>query len=334
MKKAINYSFVLLFSAYTAGAQDFHLSQYDMATQYLNPAMTGMYGGETGDYRIYSDYRSQWQNASLNPYTTAYLAYDMSAVKWNKDLGLGAYFVNSSSGISSLNSFNLMLSAAYNITGNSQDIHELTTGIQMGIIHKGFDPDNFTYDSQYSEALGGFDTGLPSGENYSRSSITGFDANYGIYYKYIEKGKLANPFGGFSIYHLTRPNESFTSTESKMPMRFNLHGGCDLSVDESLKLTPRFLYMSQAKSNEFNLGLLTSYAIANSPYSALLQLDYRNGDAFIMGLGIKQNQHIFRITYDMNSSSLNNYANSSSSWEVSLLLTGIKGKSLFGKSSE
>ena len=49
MKKAINYTFVLLFTAYTAGAQYFHLSQYDMATQYMNPGMTGMYGGEYGE---------------------------------------------------------------------------------------------------------------------------------------------------------------------------------------------------------------------------------------------------------------------------------------------
>ena len=34
----------------TAGAQDFHLSQYDVATQYLNPAVTGMYAYEKGDY--------------------------------------------------------------------------------------------------------------------------------------------------------------------------------------------------------------------------------------------------------------------------------------------
>jgi len=318
-------------AAGSAMAQDFHLSQYDMATQYLNPALTGMYGNETGDYRIYSDYRSQWSNASVNPYTTAYLAYDMPVPKWQKDVGLGAYFINNNSGINSLNTFSFMLSAAYNITGNSKGVHVLTTGLQLGIVHQGFDPDNFTYDSQYSEELGGFDPGMASGEHFSKTSVTGFDANYGIYYKYTDERKRAHPFGGFSIHHLTRPNESFTSETIKTPMRFNFHGGCDVSVNDAFSFTPRFLYMSESKAHEFNFGLLSNYAIANTPYTAILQLDCRSGDAFIMGIGIKQNQHTFRISYDMNTSSLNNYSGGNGSWEVALILTGIKGKPLFSK---
>src|ERR1041385_5654159 len=60
----------------TVKAQDFHLSQYDAATQYMNPALTGMYLGELGDYKIYTDYRSQWKTISTRPYSTMYVAYD------------------------------------------------------------------------------------------------------------------------------------------------------------------------------------------------------------------------------------------------------------------
>jgi len=331
MRKKVNFTILLLVASLAVAAQDFHLSQYEMAAQYLNPALTGMYCGEKGDYRVAADYRSQWLSPSLKPYSTAFLAYDMPVSKWGQDFGVGAYIINNRSGISSLNAFNFMLSGAYNITGSSKGKHTLSTGLQVGILHRNFDPGNFTYDVQYSESMDGFDSAIPNEENFATSSLTGFDVNFGIFYKYTEMDAKTHPFGGLSVYHVTQPNESFSINKIKTPMRFNLHGGCDFEVNEKLTLTPRVLYMNQVRATELNIGMLTCYKITNTACSAILQCDYRYKDALILGLGLKQNEHIFRVAYDINTSGLGPYLGGRGSWEFSLVLKGRKDKPLFTK---
>jgi type IX secretion system PorP/SprF family membrane protein len=331
MKRKIISLFLLMSTAFAGAAQDFHLSQYEMAAHYLNPALTGMYGGEKGDYRFAANYRSQWLSPSLKPYSTAYLSYDMPVSKWNQHFGLGGYIINNRSGVSSINTFNFILSGAYNITGNSKGKHMLTTGLQVGVLHRSFDPSSYTYDVQYSASMDGFDSSIPNEENFAKSSLTGFDANFGIHYKFTEKGRNAHPFGGLSVYHVTQPNESFSANKIKTPMRFNFHGGCDIAMNENVKITPRVLYMNQARATELNAGLLTYYRIGSTPYEAIFQCDYRSKDAVIVGLGLRQNEQVFRLAYDINTSALGPYLGGRGSWEFSLILTGRKGRPLFTK---
>ena len=213
---------IFLPMANIASAQDYHLSHYDVAALYMNPAMTGMYGYKEGDYKIYSVYRSQWKAISSKPFTSTYLAYDRPFKKWNKTFGLGGYLINSKAGAGQFGTLNCMFSAAYDITNNAEGKHYLTTGLQMGILNKQFNPFTITYDVQYSPSIGGFDPNIPNQENFSRASILRFDANIGIFYKYIEKEQKVHPLFGFSIQHVTKPNESFSSINSRSPMRFNI----------------------------------------------------------------------------------------------------------------
>jgi type IX secretion system PorP/SprF family membrane protein len=339
MKVFIYTLITLLLSGTALLAQDYHMSQYDATTLYMNPALTGMYGDSWGDYKIYNDYRSQWASLA-QPYATIYVAYDMPIKIADKDFGVGGYIIDNRSPAGGFNTLTVMPSIAYNITGNgaskfisgsSSGKHYLTTGLQLGFFYKDFNPTNFTYDDQYSSDQGTFDQSIPSGESFAKTSMIKFDVNLGIYYKYIEKGKMFHPFAGFSIQHVTEPNESFTSYKDILPMRFNLNGGCDVAVNEQLKLVPTFLYMNQASVPEEDIGLIAYYKIQRSAYTPLLGCDYRFNDAIVVHIGIKQNEHVFRFSYDINTSYLNNFSGGRGAWEFSLILTGIKGAPFFAK---
>ena len=115
MKKHITYIAAFLLTGSVLKAQDFHVSQYDVATMYLNPALTGMYGDEKGDYRAYVDTRSQWRAFGVKPFFTTYLAYDMPYTIKDKKVGFGAYFINNRTGPGNFNTTGFMLSGAYNI---------------------------------------------------------------------------------------------------------------------------------------------------------------------------------------------------------------------------
>jgi len=334
MKKLAYTILGIAISVNSLFAQDFHLSHYDMATLYLNPALTGMYSDTKGDYRIYNDYRSQWAALGTKPFSTIYLAFDMPVQKWGKNFGVGGYIIDNKAPAGAFSTMNFMGSIAYDIMSkeNSNGKHYLTTGLQIGIFYKTYNPANFTFDNQYSPTTGGFDQSIPSGETFAKTSLINFDAAYGLFYKYIEEDKNVHPFAGLSIQHLTMPNESFTSVKSHLPMRFNFEGGADIKVNEKLKLAPTLLYMYEAAANEFDLGMLAYYKIGSSNFEAMLGGDYRMSDAGIIDIGVKYGEDIFRFSYDINTSYLNAFTGGRGAWEFSLVITGLKGHPLFGKS--
>ena len=317
----------LLWRGTEGEAQDFHLSQFDATPHYFNPALTGIYFGNKANYRVYSDYRSQWRSLGVKAFSTYYLAYDMPY----KQYGLGAYLIHNRNGKGGLNTINFMPSAAYKITNEVNGPHNLSVGAQLGILYRNFDPNHFTYDEQFSiDAPGGFDQSIWSGETFAKTSMLKIDANMGVFYKLKKEEWKAHPWAGFAVYHMTRPNQSLTGiAKDKMPMRFVTEIGADWAITEDISATPMLLYMNQGKAHELNIGSLGFYHIKDSKYDVLLGLNYRNKDAFIIQAGMKYQEHIFTFSYDINTSYLNDYTNGRGAFEFSILLSGFKGQPLF-----
>src|ERR1017187_9181161 len=233
--KLLSLLFLFLWRGTECEAQDFHLSQFDAAPQYFNPALTGIYFGAPADYRIYSDYRSQWGSLGVKPFSTYFLSYDMPY----KQFGLGGYLIENRNGTGGLNTINFMPSASYKITNEVNSPHNLSVGVQMGILYSSFNPNNFTYDNQYSpDNPSGFNSGLSSGETFNKTSLLKFDANMGVFYKYKKKEWKAHPWFGFSVYNVPQPNQSLTNLKDRMPMRWVLHGGADYQISEEIKIIP------------------------------------------------------------------------------------------------
>jgi type IX secretion system PorP/SprF family membrane protein len=325
MKKLV--TFLSIAFSFVLNAQDFHLAQYDAAQLYMNPGTTGMFQGEPGSYRITADYRAQWLSLGMKPFNTQFISFDMPLVKWDQKWGVGGFIMNNHANPGLFRTMQVMGSGAYNIMSTSRE-HYLTAGLQMGIIYKTVNQGEYSFDEQYDASSGTFNTALDDGENFARMSRVGFDAAIGIHYKYVAPYGKYHPFGSFSIHHLPKPNESLTGTKSKLPMRFNLMGGCDLDLREDFMLSPRFVYMNQAKAYEFNIGVLGYYKIKNSNLDAMLGCDYRHKDAIIAHIGFRQGKSIFRFSYDVNISGLNNYTNNRGAWEFSLILVGVKNQPL------
>lgn len=335
MKKYITYIAAFVLTGSILKSQDFHLSQYDVANLYLNPALTGMYGDEKADYKAYFDTRSQWRAFGVKPFFTTYLAYDMPYTIKDKKVGFGAYFINNRTGPGNFNTTGFMLSGAYNILDKKANgVHYLTTGLQLGLFYKAFN-NNITYDVQYNPYQDGgtFDQSISSGENVNNLNITRFDANFGLFYKYLEKDEKVHPFIGFSMAHLTRSNTSFVGEVDRIPFKYVVNGGCDIQAHEKFGLTPRFYYANQAKAYEVNMGLMMTYDISNdfsvktAHWKVLAGADWRYKDAVVFNLGVKQESYMIRFSYDLNTSYLKNYTNKRGAWEISLVYMGEKGKS-------
>lgn len=312
---------VLSFFSYKVIAQDFHLSHYDANPIYLNPALTGMHFDLDWKYRAVVNYREQGGKYLGGSNTTFAASLDKPI---NNKFSIGEFIVNDRTVNGSFNTFNFMLSTAYRIiheAANGIDKHNLSVGLQAGILQKSVYPADFVYDAQYtSSSLDGFDKNLPNNESFRKESYFRFDANLGVFYKCIDASKKYFPYGGFAVYHITQANKSFFGETYKTPIRYALHGGCENIIGPGIKIQSQLLYMNQAKANELNLQVLGYYKVEGTDYEPLLGLAWRNKDAIILHLGLKQKNNIYRLSYDINTSYLKSYSNGRGGFEVSVLI--------------
>lgn len=316
MKKI--YTFLLaiisILCALTLNAQDAHLSQYDASPVLLNPALTGIM--ENGDFRIAANYRSQWGSIAAASYTTTGIAFD---TRYGNRWGIGGYAVNNDLG-GFINAFNLMLSGSYLITDPTQNKYMISTGLQSGVMLKQLNQKEFVFDNQYED--GNFEVDNPSGESFENNSSFKPDFNWGIAYIHTDKTWKIKPFAGISVYHLSIPKESFTgNTTDNLPIRWVFNGGGKYDINEKLRIAGRSLIMLQRKAREINFGALAYYRFNKSDYTLIGGVDIRWQDAVIVNLAIKHKSITYRMSYDMNTSSLNKTSNGKGGTEISIVYT-------------
>lgn len=310
MKKILLHTFLLFtVSSYVAvKAQDPHFSQYFNTPLYVNPANAGN-GIEY--MRATLIYRNQWASVA-SPFVTEGLMVDK---KVNK-IGFGFLVVKNSAGKSSLKQLNLAGTLSYNqpIGDNNQ----VTGALQVGMLHKSFDPSDMTFDNQYSEDLG-FDPAASTGEVFTNTSITRPDVGAGIMWQRgFTKPKIKfKPFVGLAISHLNKPSETFIVDDNKLPVKSTINFGAGIMLKKNIELKPSVVYMIQDHAHEFSYGVVSSFVLENNNrFQAGLY--NRSNDAVIAYLGYQVNQLFIGTSYDINVSGLKEVSHGNGGFEITL----------------
>lgn len=301
--------------------QDFHLSQYDAATFYMNPALTGKFAG---DHRAHLHYRNQWASLNIKPFITTAISYDKPS---GKNSGFGIMLLNDRAGLGSYNVLNLLLSGSYDLSLFINKPHRIAAGVHAGFISKSVNMDNLYFHNQYSSSGGGiFNTSLASGEESFLSGKNVFlpEINAGILYYYSSVKSRLNPFAGFSAFHLTSPQESFYGVRNKLPRRYLFHVGLRINITGNLQLFPKFLIMRQVNAGENDYGMDLNYYLPSSRTWIIAGIMYRNRDALSAVTGVRYGKFLYRFSYDINVSTLKEYSNGRGAYEFSV--TWITGK--------
>ncbi|MCX6311424.1 MAG: PorP/SprF family type IX secretion system membrane protein [Bacteroidetes bacterium] len=314
MIKRILLSGLLALVMLQSSAQDFHLTHYDAAKIYLNPAMTGMFDGY---YRITANYRNQWSALTRNPFQTAAVAFDMPIKRY----GAGIQIMNDRAGFGNFDVLQINLSGSYDLQLDKKNIHHLAFGMEAGVIQKSVDYGKLSWDNQYTTIDGGsFDMAMPSGESGYVERKYLLDISAGGLYYYAKESSRINPFVGFSAFHLNRPTESFYGIDNKLPIHYILHVGARIGINERLQLQPRFLYMAQTNAQEMVFGLQANIFLPNSESYLIVGPSFRSSkDAFIMEVGLKNGPFTYRMSYDVNTSTLKPATNNRGGIEFSVI---------------
>ncbi|MBP9070602.1 MAG: PorP/SprF family type IX secretion system membrane protein [Bacteroidia bacterium] len=322
MKRKIKFTTVLLCALIGRSiAQDFHLSMYDAAPIFLNPAMTGLI--ET-KMRAHAHYRTQWSAIAFKPFTTALVSFDMpTKTKWS----YGGQISNMRAGLSNYNVLEIIGSGSYLLPLDKEKYHQLSLGMHLGVKQKKVEYQALTYDAQWSNASGGsFDKNLSNNETFARGTQFQEVVNFGALYYYSKQQSRINPFLGISGFNLTKPRETFFGGNNRLPMRFYMHTGVRVNVNELFYFIPKVLVMRQTNNIEQTYAIDAGYFVKGEKFYLLAGYVYRAADANIAYVGLKKDNYIIKLGYDMNTSSLRSTSKARGAFEISLTYLGKKSK--------
>jgi type IX secretion system PorP/SprF family membrane protein len=312
-----------------AKSQDIHFTQYYFSPLNTNPAYTGSFDG---DFRIVGNHRSQWGAVVSDQFITSGISYDQNLSVYNHELAFGVHFVHDQSSIGFLNQNKLQLAGSYkkNIRG-----HQLSGGIQFGLLHKGLDFDKFTYPDQFNMGTGYFDQSTNNGESFGPENIYRFDFNTGLSWSKEVTEKI-KPIVGISLLHINTPKESFLENETNsFPLKTLFDFKVNYRLSHKNTLIPTLLFMHQNKAQELVWGGMLRHQVGKNKYKLhdiFAGFSSRNGfgrnyDAVNLLVGGKLQEFQLGISYDINVSELSSASHFRGAFELSLIYISKSTKS-------
>jgi type IX secretion system PorP/SprF family membrane protein len=305
-----------------AAAQvDPHFSQFYTHPLWLNPALAGT---SEGAYRVSAIYRSQW-GAVSTPYSTVGVSGD---VPTGSNINFGLNILRQTAGTGGYSYTNAALSVSYSgVRWGTDDRHQVSIGLQAGLISRRFDPSKFQGGDQWVSGIG-YNPALATSDPLSNSSAGSFDAAAGAVYFNAAPDIQVNPFFGVSAGHLTQPQDPFIGrgSSARLPMRYTVHGGARVLLSDALWVVPNMLYMQQGTAQEIMGGAYAQLRV-NEATDLMLGANYRVNDAVSPFAGVLFNNLMVGASYDVNTSQLGKMAGSAGSFEISITFLGKRNES-------
>jgi len=297
-------------------AQDPHFSQFYSSPLTLNPAMTGLFSGET---RLAMTYRNQWKTVST-PFTTSTVACDFQVLNDRIDqdvFGIGIMGMVDQSNNQGLKANFIGLSAAYNKNIDKEGRQKIGVGFQTSFVTKKADYSRFTFSRQFTPF--GFNPSASNGEPLAGFSLNYLDFAAGLLYSGMNVDEVQWYLGG-SYYHINRPNEAISTEENRLRPRLSIHSGFNFPTNELGRLYLSGLYMNSMITEELVFGSVYESMIPGAEYENSLYLGayYRPKDAIIPYVGYGTTKFQIGFSYDINISSLNTATQSRGGFEVSV----------------
>jgi type IX secretion system PorP/SprF family membrane protein len=262
-------------------AQDPQFTQFYANPLYLNPA----FAGTARCPRICMNYRNQWPGLSGK-----YVTYSVSGDLHLDALagGIGVLVTTDDQANGTLKTTNASLIYAYQAVINRE--FSLKFGLQATYMQKSLDVANLHFGDMI-DARRGFVWNTK--EAIPAPNKKGADFSAGLL------GYSKQYFFGFAANHINQPDEGLLGL-SKLPVKYTIHGGAIIPLEKGNEsyLSPNILFQAQQKFTQLNLGLY----YVKGPFVAGLW--YRNSDAVIALIGIKNDNFQAGYSYDVTVSKL------------------------------
>ena len=326
MCKRILKCFFVMLLWQSATAQDIHLSQFYETPLLRNPALAGIF---TGDVRVQAVYRNQWQSVTY-PYRTNALSaeYKFPVGFANDFLTIGLQTFYDVAGVARLSTAQVMPAINFHKALNEENNSYLSAGFMAGYVQRNFNDKNLTFDNQYTG--GRYNASAPSGENWGtlRRGFADFAAGLSFSSSLANAG---NYYIGVSLFHLTKPQESFMQKEFVLMRKFQANAGVKASFNDDLQFRGEVNYLKQGPFSEIMLGGLATYHVTDmyeegtniKSVSVSGGIFLRLNDAAVPVVKLNYNNFEIGLSYDANISKLSTASRGRGGYEMSLSYKGF-----------
>ena len=326
MKKIKCVVAILMIIVIKSNGQDPSFSQFFSSPLNINPALTG---NINADWRLISNFRDQWIGPA-SPYATGSVSYDRKIQNENSyvpdknvlSAGGMLMFDYAMAGIqkSAYASINL----AYSVVILDDDKVKHSLGVGFGGIYgrRFVDFSRLDFEEQFVGT--GFDTNLPTGESALSDMKPYFSSSAGITYSI--KNEKSNIDIGIAAFHLNRPKQTFLEDEHQfIPMRKVAHANFEIVLNDKLLFNANGIYQYQLKANYYSIGGAFGYYMDNSKTVIFnAGLWYWSKNALVPYLGLAYKDLQIGLSYDWTISKLKQATPKPKTFEITLILRGIK----------
>lgn len=317
----------LLIAIKSLQAQDPSFSQFFSSPLNINPALTA---NINADWRAISNMRDQWIGPA-SPYVTGTVSFDTKVMQnktpdgsENNFLGLGGMlmFDHAMSGI--VKSTYASMNLSYNIKISETDYYTERLSMGFGAIygHRRMDFSRVDFEEQFTGF--GFNTNMPTGETALSNMKPYVSASAGI--TYSAKTEKTNFDAGVAAFHLNRPRQTFLKDDNQfLAMRKVAHANFEMFLNERTILNTNGIYQYQKKASYFSVGGAIGYYAGNNAETLITGgLWYWSENAIIPYVGVAYKDFQVGVSYDFTTSKLNQATRRPNTWELSLILRGVK----------
>lgn len=331
MKRLLLY---LIFTTQLVGfSQDIHFSQTTRANFQINPAFTGCF---VGDIKAEMNFKDQWQSIdkTFRTYASSFeyaIARNSHKTK-TAEFAIGAHIFKDVAGDIELGNTTAGISLSSLIKVNRKT--KLVLGLQANYTSSGINPNQLQWGSQYDGL--NYDPSLNNNEGMEYRQSTFLDIGTGValwYHKKDTRSIAKSPQNaklGFSVFHVNKPVYTLkANNNSKLSMRFVVHGDMTFALHEDLYFYPNFNINFQNNQHEILVGSLFKYRLKSASkmtgfskeWSASAGLDLRITnllDAIIPQIFIGVGDFSLGLSYDINVSKLNYASYYRGGFEISI----------------
>lgn len=315
MKKAAIIIFIILMFVEKGKSQDIHFSQYFNTPLIINPALTGVFGG---DQRAMLAYRNQWASVA-SPYKTYGASFDTRLFEKSRKnflLGVGFNVYKDVAGDTEMG----ITSAGLSVSGivKIHDKQHLTAGIRGGFDQRSINQSNMVWDNQFDG--NSYVPTAPSYEFRDYNKPFGMaDVNVGVAWVYSDAQKTITSNDAFSVRvglaynHLTKPDVAYGDFSDKLHDKITFHTSSNIGIaNSSLSVIPTLVFNKQGPNSEFLFGALLRHRLReDSKYTGIFQesaiaigVHSRWGDALIPSITYEISHWKLCVSYDANISDL------------------------------
>ena len=288
---------LILSFAVNAWAQDVHFSQFLANSFVLNPAMVGV---QKNDYKATLLRKSQWASVSV-PFTTFTLALERKDILPSHSIGV--QFLNDIAGDSRFKTSGLNFTYVKSVATSKENTFRF--GAEFGLFQRSIVVDNLVFNNP---------------ENLSNFNFTFPDISVGVANQnYLNEDLLLET--GIAFFHINKPKQSFTDDDAvRLHQKINFHTALNYAYTDNLSIQPKLVFSNQDTDKEFLLGCGVNYLLEGEKDILLKSgIADRFNDALILYFGAEIDGLSCVVSYDVNTSSLNNASNNKGGFEFALV---------------